>query len=550
MVSKDFVFLQLSSLNKVFLDENHMALSEVKGTCALKGEKVSYQILYTGGAERWTACRYSICADQRIKVNTFKVGNVPCEVPAFSNETDCHYLRTTPGLYPDVLYPDSDKAIDIKRENKHSLFVTAEIPEDIPSGSYSIEITFEVKEVKVKKVFEITVIDALLPKQELTYTQWFYADCIASYYGYEMYSEEHWAMIEKFVVKAKELGINMILTPIFTVALDTEEGGERPTHQLVDVEYIGGEYTFGFDRLERWIEMCQRCGIHKFEMSHLFTQWGSGCMPKIEAKTENGTEKIFGWHVKSESEEYKEFLRAFLPGLTDFLKNQGVYEDSVFHISDEPKFEKDYETYKAQREMLEGYVESEKIIDAISHYEFCECGLVKKPVALTYYVDAFYEKGFKDIWTYYCCGPCIEGYSNRFIAMPSGRNRITGFQLYKYDIDGFLHWGYNFYYSELSRRVINPFQETDAGGGMQSGDAFTVYPGTDGPLDSLRGIAFFEGLQDLRACKLLERYIGRDEVVKIIEESGEIRFNQFPRTDSGVLEIRERINKKLISVIG
>ena len=132
MVSKDFVFLQLSSLNKVFLDENHMALSEVKGTYALKGERVSYQILYTGGAERWTACSYSICADERIKVSTFRVGNVPCEVPAFSNETDCHYLRTAPGLYPDVLYPDSSKSIDIKRENKHSLFVTAEIPENIP----------------------------------------------------------------------------------------------------------------------------------------------------------------------------------------------------------------------------------------------------------------------------------------------------------------------------------------------------------------------------------------------------------------------------------
>ena len=49
----DYAFLQLSSLNKGFLDENYSALTELKGTKALKGERVSYQILYTGGNE-WT----------------------------------------------------------------------------------------------------------------------------------------------------------------------------------------------------------------------------------------------------------------------------------------------------------------------------------------------------------------------------------------------------------------------------------------------------------------------------------------------------------------
>ena len=39
-------------------------------------------------------------------------------------------------------------------------------------------------------------------------------------------------------------------------------------------------------------------------MSHLFTQWGTGCTPKIESETEQGKRNIFGWHVKSDLEEY------------------------------------------------------------------------------------------------------------------------------------------------------------------------------------------------------------------------------------------------------
>ena len=97
--------------------------------------------------------------------------------------------------------------------------------------------------------------------------------------------------------------------------------------------------------------------------------------------------------------------------------------------------------------------------------------------------------------------------------------------------------------------MIDPFRETDADESFQSGDAYSVYPAPEGPIESLRSVVFYEGLQDLRACQLLERYIGRDAVIAILEESGPIRFNEFPRTDAGVLAIRERINRKLAEVL-
>lgn len=542
------IFKQLSSLEKVFLEDDISNLKEKSKIKVLKGERFSYQIAFSGGEGQKTYMKYSLKSDLPCIVR--RVENVPSSMPAYKDKADEFYIKTEPGLYPDLLSPMADNTFEVITNSSHALFVTVDVPKDVNAGTYDIEFVFSSEKEEYKKVFTVKVLDAVLPEQKTIYTQWFHADCIASYYNYEVFSEEHWAMIDKFMKKAAECGINMLLTPVFTPPLDTDVGRERSTTQLVDVSFIGGEYKFGFDKLKRWIDMCRKNGIERFEISHLFSQWGTGCTPKIEAETEKGKEKIFGWHTKADSAEYRAFLKAFLPELTAFLKSEGVYDNTFFHVSDEPDVKCHFEIYKTEREMLDGLVPPEKIMDAISHTEFCECGLVRTPIAVVDTVDNFIEKGIENIWAYYCCGPSDGGYTNRFIAMPSGRNRVGGFLLYKYGINGFLHWGFNFYYSQLSRRKINPFVVTDADEAFPSGDCYAVYPGEDGPWDSLRSLVFYDALQDIRACELLAGYIGRDEVVRMIEESGVTKFNEFPRENCEIDAIRDKINDRLDEVIG
>lgn len=108
---------------------------------------------------------------------------------------------------------------------------------------------------------------------------------------------------------------------------------------------------------------------------------------------------------------------------------------------------------------------------------------------------------------------------NRFIAYPAFRNRILGVQLYRYRIDGFLQWGYNFDYSKNSRRLINPYLTQSCEGQVQSGDPFSVYPGPMGqPLASTRLSVFYEAIQDMEALKLWESLVGREKVVALIDE--------------------------------
>ena len=225
---------------------------------------------------------------------------------------------------------------------------------------------------------ELEVIDVVLPQQELIVTQWFHSDCLADYYGCEVFSGRYWQIVESFMKTAAQNGINMILTPIFTPPLDTEIGSERPTVQLVDIAKDESGYTFNFDKLKRWIDMAHASGIRYFEMAHLFSQWGAKCTPKIIV-TENGEPtKKFGWHVSADDKMYTEFLKSFLPALTEFFDREGISENVYFHISDEPHLP-DKDHYRSAKSIVKPLIGSCKTMDALSDYELYREGLVDTP---------------------------------------------------------------------------------------------------------------------------------------------------------------------------
>ena len=121
--------------------------------------------------------------------------------------------------------------------------------------------------------------------------------------------------------------------------------------------------------------------------------------------------------------------------------------------------------------------------------------------------------------------------------------------MYKYDVKGFLHWGFNFWYKQLSTGPIDPFTETDAGGSFPSGDSFVVYPAKDGtPLVSLRLKVFYDALQDMRALQLCETLIGKEKTLALLEEGiAPITFADYPHSDEWQLDRREAINSAIRS---
>lgn len=536
----------LSSLAKVFPDEAPVYRPECLPLSSLKGETVSFQAACTVSNTFFkTEAKVAIQSPLKDLIRVRNVQNVPVG-RACNPETDDNYLRTTSGMYPDLLRDLTDDTTYIYPGMWRSLWIDIRVPEDMVPGVYPIEISL-VDEGRTLCSAEssVTIYDAVLPKQEIMHTEWMHADCLADYYHVPVFSEEHWAILKNFFLEYTDRGCNMMLTPLFTPALDTAFGGDRTTVQLIDVTVEGGTYTFGFSRLKRWVDLCRACGIEYFEMSHLFSQWGAKYPPKIMADVEGRQEKIFGWHTPAVG-EYTRFLHAFLPELTGKLKEWGIDKVTYFHLSDEPRPD-DLDTYRQAKESVAGLLEGFHTFDALSSYEFYRHGLVDKPIPGNNEIDEFLGHGLTDMWTYYCVGQYLE-VSNRFMSMPSLRNRIYGIQLYKYDIIGILHWGYNFYNSQFSLEHINPYEVTDAGGGFPAGDAFLVYPGAGGqPEESLRMMVHYEALCDLRACRLLESLTSREYVMELIEENlaEPLTFKRFPKSDMYMICLRNRINKEI-----
>ena len=537
----DFKTGQVSSLQRVFLD-GRCDLTEHNCDSVLKGERYSYQIAYKSSEKFFAEIVIDSPLSQFITVRS--VGNVPSELPVY--ESDCEFCeRNEPGLFPDVLFPIENNRVLIKRQNYYALWITVDLPKDTDAGDYEIKIKLKKDgETISENIFGLHVINAVLPEQKLIYTQWFHSDSIANYYKIPVFCEKFWALVESFIKAAVHTGVNMLLTPVFTPPLDTEIGGERLTVQLVDVKLENGKYSFGFDRFIRWVRLAQKCGIKYFEISHLFSQWGAKYTPKIVAEVNGRQKRIFGWETSADSIEYAEFLSAFIPQLIKIIRSLGIEKSTFFHISDEPN-EDQIESYSMAKRTVAPLLEDFPIIDALSDYSFYESGIINNPIPCTNDIESFIEKGFPHPWTYYCCGQGGK-LSNRFFGMPLSTTRIIGFQLFKYGIEGFLQWGFNFYNSQYSLRSIDPFAVTDADSAFPSGDSFTVYPGKSGAIESVRSEVFYQALQDMRALTLLCDRIGKKRTIAAVEaDFGIITFFDYPRGTEKMLNLRKSVNNYL-----
>lgn len=546
----------VSSLEKVFC-ERELDAPAITTAAGARGERAAFQLAVRDNE----GARLLIKVDTAlpVPVTLREVRLVPCELPVAPD--DPFVLRNAPGLYPDPLVPlkanaDGEWRFRPSPKNWHAIWVSLDVPADAPAGEWDVTLTVRRDPARyspwgqgeapaASATLRFAVRPYALPPQRLVNVNWFYVDCIASYYHLEPWGEALWAMLEKYFRDMAAHGNNALYTPLWTPPLDTAIGGERPTTQLLTISESGGQWRFDFSLLQRWIDLGRQCGIEYFEMSHFFTQWGAGHAPKIIV---NG-EKRFGWDDAADGPEYRAFLSALLPPLLDFLRQNGLQGKAFFHISDEPGLG-DLERYAAAVKFLRQWIDEDEfpVIDAMSNVEFWRQGLLKRPVPITSEVDKFQQEPIAERWVYYC-GNWQDDVPNRSYGMPSIRCRVMGVLLYLYEMRGFLHWGYNFWHTQYSLDTDNdPWRVTDAGRAFIGGDSYNVLPGPEGPIDCLHFETFLEGLQDLRALQLLEEKIGREKTVALVQEGVPYRIDMrhYPHEAGWLLDLRARVDAAIV----
>ncbi len=549
----------VSSLEKCFIDQTPADFAEVTRLRTYKNvtaavQLVAYDEEATMDAVHWYTLQ--VDAPEGVEVTLRTVESIPNYVPTPATpdvavEKDGGLLRTTPGLYPDLLLPLQHRgSMLVVNQQLRTAYI--EFSGDLPAGEHTITIrTIAIDDtVATQHTMTLQVIDTCLPDQDTIVTMWFYADCLADYYDVEVFSEKHWAICERFARTAVKNGINMLMVPVFSPPLDTAVGRERTTTQLVDVTVTDGVYTFGFDKVDRWMDMLHSCGAKYYEIAHLFTQWGAYHAPKIMATVDGEYKRIFGWDTDAAGEEYVSFLTAFLTAFTEHLTARGLHDEVYFHISDEPN-DAHLDQYKTNRNNVLKVLDGWKIMDALSHLEYFKEGLCEIPVVYSESIKHFLPENIGERWVYYCCGPWV-GYSNRFMSMHSARTRFMGTQMYAHGIKGFLHWGYNFYNTQYSDDMNNPYLNANAGYWAGGGDAYSVYPGAKGqPLESLRIIAFRQGLEDIRVMQLCEQYYGKDAVMAEVEKLvGTVSFDTCANDTATMTALRDCLDEMIIKAIG
>ncbi len=432
-----------------------------------------------------------------LQIRIRRVGYVPQRhhTPA-TDPAELDGVGHIPGLVPDPLYPED--ATTLGPWETQSFWITVRIPAEAAPGDRDLGVRIEVPggASKAELTAKLRVHPLVVkPRKDFPVTQWWRAETIYDHYRIEAFGEDWWKHARAQLEDLRDHGVDVMgFVPLWC---PRREALKRPP-QLLKVTRTGdGEYAFDFEAVRRFVRMAKEVGFERFEWPHLWIYWGvRHAMPIYEFKEDGRAELLWPIDTDGHGPVYRGFLAQFLPRFHEFLVSEGILEMSYFHLSDEPPLES-LGRYRQARATLRELAPWMKVLDALSDVEFGKEGLTDWPCPIISSAPAYLRAGIPH-WVYFCCAP-TGNHLNRFFDTPLAKIRMSGFLFHRLKANGFLHWGYNCWQKLETDEMLDPFADGAAGTwpGIPYGDPFVVYPGKDGPIDSIRWEVFAEALQDV-----------------------------------------------------
>jgi hypothetical protein len=390
---------------------------------------------------------------------------------------ESYTTRQAPFRVYEALKPLTEATLT--RAGTEALYVSWKIPADTEPGKYSGELVITMGDLNCSIPVGVEVFPAVVPAQEtLSITNWFILGNMAKRYNLEEWSEEHWAMIRRYGEVMRRARQTHFWVPM----------------EAIDMELVGeNQYRFGFEKAERLIRLYLELGF-------------SGIEGGLVAGREDfwGPEFVIWNHwndgapIKAISYEGYAYLSQFLPAWKEFLQKNGWLDILIQHVADEPT-----ENSKTEYRILSGIVR--KLLPGVPLMEAVETFDLGGALDIFIPKNVYYQEHREEfekiralgdkLWFYTCCYPG-GSYLNRLWDMPLLRSRYLHWGNYKYDMEGFLHWGLNWCPDDK-----DPFNHTDIF--FPPGDTHSVYPGEAGPLTSMRLEAMRAGAEDYELLRIL-----------------------------------------------
>ena len=445
---------------------------------------ISWEFIAESGGDDLRAEAFQL-VDVAVEMNTGPIGFVV----RGEESAEAYTTRKAPFRVYDAMKPMNSEVSTLADSEAHpragveAIFVCWHVPPDSLTGAHSGKLVIKVGQAASIVPVNIEVYPAIVPAAgKLEVTNWFNIANMASRHGIEMWSEEHWEMIRRYAQLMRRARQNHFWVTLGMIGISKD---------------ADGAYSFDFSRAERLIRLFLGLGFTHIDGGHLITRTSFGAPFFVLATDRN---------VRATSVEAYDFYAQYLPAWRDFLKENGWLGRLVQHIGDEP-LEQSAPDYRIVAGVVRKYLPEVKIIDAVEIAELG--GAVDIWVPKNSYYEAHIEQFEKHrrygdtVWFYTCCFPGGH-YMNRLLDVPLLRTRLLHWGNYRYDLKGFLHWGFNMY-----KASQDPFEENcpshgaDGKDNLPAGDTHIAYPGPDGPWPSVRLEAQGRGAEDFELLMIL-----------------------------------------------
>ena len=370
-----------------------------------------------------------------------------------------------PASIPDPFWEDAERPVESK--SPQPLWIEMEIPANIPPGEYHGELTVTGSKGKCNLPITVHVRSFRLPEdRHQRVIQWW--DFPGR--GFESLkpgSEGYWKHLERMCAMVRSYRQTDI----------------RAGWELI----VRKDDRWDTMLFEKYAEIAFKSGLQAVHLTQV------GRHTKFQLEQDSRTEGI-------EDNIWR------LAAVEEAIKKHG-WQGRVFtSLADEP-FIYHEQSYRKLLERVRKTAPDVGVVEAIETDDIGDLDIyVPKLSHLNLWWPHFEElkRQGEQVWFYTCCHP--QGrYPNRFLDQPLVLARELHWISYLYRLDGYLHWGFNWFASDG-----DPYSEKGANQwSLPPGDAQVAYPGRKGFVGSLRLSAMRDGLQDYEYLWVLENRLTR-----------------------------------------
>ena len=468
-----------------------------------------------------TNINYSIIKAVPVEENT----GVDSRTEQFLGQINHNVIRRAPFEVFEVIQPLTINKI-ITTSNFSLLRISVKSNEFKSPGSYKLNVIlndgFKTEQLK----FKIKVHDASIPRLEESkffYTNWFNLSKMEEMHNLLRWNKEWFTMLDKYAKLMAEGRQNCIIIP----------------HELISLK--SNKISLDEEKMISFINVFKKYGFKYFESPHLLNRganddWGN---PELKTKLRKR-----GYY----SEEGKKEIDTIIRKIKSFTKKYNLENQWLQHIADEPT-DVNAQCYKDVSKQIKSIYPEITIMEATNAKESLSgsidlwCPLINDFQENQDFFNERESKGEK-ILIYTCLVPGGK-WLNRTLDMERIRQVYFGWAGSKYNTFGYLHWGLNQYKANPFKQSVvkHPSPQASSNNFLPAGDTHVIYPGTDGPLSSLRFEAHRKGIEDY---ELLEKL----KTKNIDKHSRLIKKLFFDYTNYSLsIKKYQRIRKKLLKSI-